>query len=135
MDDATHLDVAVHNVVVMEVAETVEDLAGVEDDGGFIVLQGSPLGAQQGRETPWRGGMEWGSTFRPRIWWPRVPPLAPRSPSQCCSPPGTSSMKILMKPSWLMEPRYRTMFLCRRRLCSAISSCKGCEYLCGGTWG
>lgn len=48
MDDAPHLDVAVHNVVIMEVAETVEDLAGVEDDGGFIVLQGSPLGAQQG---------------------------------------------------------------------------------------
>jgi len=46
-------------------------------------------------------------------------------------------MKILMKPSWLMEPRYCTMFLCRRRLCKAISSCKGCEYLRGGTpgWG
>lgn len=43
-----HLDVTVHDVVIMEVAEPIKDLAGVEDDGGFIVFQGSPLGAQQG---------------------------------------------------------------------------------------
>lgn len=50
-----HLDVTVHDVVIMEVAEPIEDLAGVEDDGGFVVFQGSPLGAQQGREAPWGG--------------------------------------------------------------------------------
>lgn len=55
-------------------------------------------------------------------------PKSPHPPaSQRCPPPGTSSMKILMKPSWLTEPRYRTMFLCRRCLCKASSSCKGCE--------
>lgn len=45
------------------------------------------------------------------------------------SPPGTCSIKILMKPSSLMEPKYCTMFLCFRCLCRAISSCRGWEYL------
>lgn len=114
-----HLDVPVHDVVIVEVAEPVEDLAGVEDDGGLVVLQGTPLGAQQGREAPWGGG---GTHIHPT--GPQVPPPPA---SQRCPPPGTSSMKILMKPSWLTEPRYRTMFLCRRCLCKASSSCKGCE--------
>lgn len=81
-------------------------------------------GAQRGASPP----------FRPHIW-PCVPLLTPKSHPQCCPPPGTSSMKILMKPSWLMEPKYCTMFLCRRCLCKAISSCKDCEYLHGGTPG
>lgn len=36
------LDVAMHNSVVMQVAESLQNLAGVETDGAFIVLQGSP---------------------------------------------------------------------------------------------
>lgn len=44
-------------------------------------------------------------------------------------PPGTCSMKILMKPFSLKEPRYWTIFLCFRCLCNAISSCSGWEYL------
>lgn len=45
------------------------------------------------------------------------------------SPPGTCSMKILMNPFSLMEPRYWTMFLCFRCLWRAISSWSGWEYL------
>lgn len=33
----------------MEIFEPLQDLFGVEDDGRLIVLQGTPLGAQQGR--------------------------------------------------------------------------------------
>lgn len=40
--DLPYLDVAVHNVVVMQVAETLQDLAGVEADGALVVLQGPP---------------------------------------------------------------------------------------------
>ena len=35
----------------MEVAQALQDLPGVEDDGGL--LQGPPLGAQQSGQAPW----------------------------------------------------------------------------------
>lgn len=40
----------------------------------------------------------------------------PESDAALNLPPGTCSMKILMKPFSLMEPRYCTMFLCFRCL-------------------
>lgn len=43
-----------HNLVVMKVFEPLQDLFGVEDDGGFIVFKGTPLGAQQGRQASYR---------------------------------------------------------------------------------
>jgi len=43
------------------------------------------------------------------------------------TPPGTSSMKILMKPSSLTDPKYWTIFLCFSLLCRAISSWSGWE--------
>lgn len=74
-----------HDVVIVEVAEPGEDLAGVEDDGGFVVLQGSPLGAQQGREAAWRrgdgGDTEWGSTPNLDPTYSHVSPFDPQIPS------------------------------------------------------
>ena len=46
-----YLDVSVDDLVLMEVAQALQDLPGVEDDGGL--LQGPPLGAQQSRQAPW----------------------------------------------------------------------------------
>lgn len=45
-----HLDVSVDNLVVVEISESLQDLFGVEGDGGLVVLQGPPLGAQQRRQ-------------------------------------------------------------------------------------
>lgn len=43
----SYLDVSVDYLVVMEIAEALEDLFGVEDNGGLIVLQRTPFGAEQ----------------------------------------------------------------------------------------
>ena len=43
-----------HNVVVVQVAESLQDLAGVETDGALVVLQGSPHRSQQGRQAAWK---------------------------------------------------------------------------------
>lgn len=43
-----HLDVSVDNLIVMKVCEPLQDLFGVEDDGGFIVFQRTPFRAQEG---------------------------------------------------------------------------------------
>lgn len=37
-----YLDVAMYNSVIMQVAESLQNLAGIETDGALIVLQGSP---------------------------------------------------------------------------------------------
>lgn len=41
------LNVSMDNLVVMKVLQSLQDLFGVEDDGSFIVLQRTPLGAQE----------------------------------------------------------------------------------------
>lgn len=43
-----YLNVSVRDLIVMQVLQTLQDLLGVEADGGLVVLQGSPLGAQKG---------------------------------------------------------------------------------------
>ena len=45
-----YLDVSVDDLVVMEIEEALQDLFGVEDDGGLVVLQRTPLRAQEGGE-------------------------------------------------------------------------------------
>lgn len=42
-----HLDVSVCYLVVVQVLEPLQDLPGVEADGGLVVLQRAPLGAEQ----------------------------------------------------------------------------------------
>lgn len=49
-----HLNVSVDYLIIMEVLESLEDLLGVEDDGGFVVFQRSPFGAQQRRQTSFK---------------------------------------------------------------------------------
>lgn len=49
-----HLNVSVDYLIVMKVFEPLEDLLGVEDDGGLIVFQRAPFGAQEGRQTSWK---------------------------------------------------------------------------------
>ena len=46
-------DVPVHNPLVMEVLQTLHNLPCVVLDSGLIILQGTPLVLQQGRQTPW----------------------------------------------------------------------------------
>lgn len=41
-------------LVVMEIPEPLQDLLGVEDDGGLVVFQGTPLGPQERRQAPYR---------------------------------------------------------------------------------
>lgn len=40
-------------LVVVQVFESLEDLPGVEADGGLVVFQRAPFGPQQRRQTPW----------------------------------------------------------------------------------
>lgn len=42
-----HLNVSMDDLIVVKVFEPLEDLFGVEDDGGFVVFQGTPFGAQE----------------------------------------------------------------------------------------
>ena len=44
------LDVSVDDLLVVEVLESLHHLAGVVLDGGFVVLQGTPLVLQEGGE-------------------------------------------------------------------------------------
>lgn len=45
---SAYLNVSVDYLIVMKVFEPLKDLFGVEDDGGFIVFQRTPFGAQEG---------------------------------------------------------------------------------------
>lgn len=49
-EDVVALDVPVDDELAVEVAESVDDLAGVVGHGGLVVHQGAPLGAQEGGE-------------------------------------------------------------------------------------
>lgn len=51
---SAHLNVSVDYLILMEVFEPLEDLFGVEDDSGFVVLQGTPFGAQERWQTSYR---------------------------------------------------------------------------------
>lgn len=46
-----HLDVPVHNLVLVQVPQPLQDLSGVKDDGGL--LQRTPFGPQQRRKASW----------------------------------------------------------------------------------
>lgn len=41
------------DLIVMEIFEPLQDLSGVEADGGFVVLQRAPFRPQQGRQASW----------------------------------------------------------------------------------
>lgn len=43
----THLDVSVGYLVVVQVFQPLQDLPGVEANGGLIVFQGAPFGPEQ----------------------------------------------------------------------------------------
>lgn len=47
-----NLDVPVDDLVLVQVPEPLQDLSGVEDDGGL--LQRAPFGAQQRGQASWR---------------------------------------------------------------------------------
>ena len=49
----SHLDVSVCDLVIVKVLDSLQDLLGVEPDGGLVVLQRSPLRSQQSREASW----------------------------------------------------------------------------------
>ena len=51
---SAHLNVSVDYLIVMEVFEPLEDLFGVEDDGGLVVFQGTPFGAQERGQTSYK---------------------------------------------------------------------------------
>lgn len=51
---SAHLNVSVDYLIVMKVFEPLEDLFGVEDDGGFVVFQRTPFGAQERRQTSYK---------------------------------------------------------------------------------
>lgn len=40
------------DLVVVQIFQPLQDLPGVEADGGLVVLQGPPLGPQQGGQAP-----------------------------------------------------------------------------------
>lgn len=92
-----HLDVPVCYLVVVQVLEPLQDLARVEADGGLVVFEGAPLGPEQRRKAPWE------NQNAKQVW---TGPFSSVSLPTQVSPPGTCSMKILMKPFSLMEPRY-----------------------------
>lgn len=119
-----YLYVSMCYLVVMQVFEALQYLPRVEADGGLVVLQRTPLGPQQSRQTPCTQKMN----NRYVLFFRNIPDVVNKA-SLKRSPPGTCSMKILMKPFSLMEPRYCTMFLCFRCLWRAISSWSGWEYL------
>lgn len=46
-----YLNVSVDDLVVVEVPQALQDLPGVEDDGGLF--EGTPFRRQQGRQASW----------------------------------------------------------------------------------
>ena len=52
----SHLNVSVDYLIFVQVFEPLEDLFGVEDDGGLVVFQRTPFGAQEGRQTSYKQG-------------------------------------------------------------------------------
>lgn len=52
----SHLNVSVDDLIFVQVFEPLEDLFGVEDDGGLVVFQRTPFGAQEGRQTSYEQG-------------------------------------------------------------------------------
>lgn len=58
---SSDLDVPVDDLVLVQVAKALQDLPGVEDDGGL--LQGTPFGTQQCRQAPWRRNQRLTSIF------------------------------------------------------------------------
>ena len=55
---SSHLNVSVDDLIFVEVFEPLEDLFGVKDDGGLVVFQRTPFGAQEGRQTSYEQGHE-----------------------------------------------------------------------------